>query len=68
MMKTNGVDIKELRKRHGITQKELAYSLYGITTENVQSWESGRRNCTPIVWWAMVLTWDKVDLWKDGKV
>ena len=58
----NKEKIKDLRKRHGITQKQLAESLYGIKVNRVADWESGRRNCQPIVWWAMVLIWDKKDL------
>lgn len=59
-------DIKSLRLRHGITQQKLADSLFGINVKNVASWESGRRGCQPIVLWAMVLTWDKEDLWEIG--
>ena len=54
--------MKELRARHGISREELALSLYGIKPDRVTDWELGRRNCPPIVWWAMVLTWDKKDL------
>ena len=64
-------DIKDLRRRHHITQKQLADSLYGIKFERIADWESinpktgkPRRNCPDIVWWAMKLTWDKVDLWE----
>lgn len=58
-------DIRDLRSRHHITQKEFADSLYHITTQAVASWESGRRNIPLIVWWAAVLTWDKTDLWNE---
>lgn len=56
-------EIRALRRRHNLTQEQLAASLYGIKVESVVNWERDRRNCKPIVWWAMVLTWDKIDLW-----
>ena len=65
-MKVNPEDIKDLRRRHRITQKQLAESLFHITTQAVASWESGRRNCPPIIWWAMRLTWDKIDEWEGA--
>lgn len=40
--------IKDLRKRHGITQQKLADSLYGVSVESVVNWENDRRNCPPI--------------------
>ena len=55
-------EIRALRARHELTQSKLADSLYHITVKAVQEWEAGRRNCPPIIWWAMKLTWDKVDL------
>ncbi len=61
-------DIRDLRKRHGLTQKKLAESLYHIKEITVRSWEregNNRRGCPDIIWWAMVLTWDKVDLWAE---
>ena len=58
-------EIKNLRRRHKITQKQLADSLYGIKKDRVVDWECDRRVCQPIVWWAMKLTWDKVDLWEE---
>ncbi len=57
--------IKDLRKRHNLTQQRLADSLYGIKVSTVANWEAGRRNCPPIIWWAMVLTWDQRDLWLE---
>lgn len=59
-------DIKALRKRHGLTQKKLADSLYGVKEARIPNWEAGRRNCPSIIFWAMVLTWDKVDLYSIG--
>ena len=56
--------VKDLRTRHGITQKQLADSLHGIKVARIADWESGRRNCPEIVWWAMKLIWDKEDLSK----
>lgn len=50
--------VRALRERHGITQNQLADSLYGIKRARIADWESGRRGLPPIVWWAMVLTWD----------
>lgn len=66
MIKPTRQDIKDLRKRHNLTQEKLAESLYGIKLETLRSWEKGQRNCPSIVWWAMVLTWDKRDLWEEG--
>lgn len=54
--------VKALRERHGITQKELADSLYKVKRARIADWESGRRGLPPLVWWAMVLTWDGHDL------
>ena len=62
--KPKSEEIKQLRERHGLTQNQLADSLYGIKRERIADWENGRRDCPPIIWWAMVLTWDKVDLWE----
>ena len=64
---TRAEEIKALRKRHGITQEKLADSLYHIKPKRIADWESGRRNCPDIVWWAMVLTWDKRDLWAEER-
>ncbi len=58
-------DIKDLRKRHGITQKQLCNSLYGVKQDRIGEWERGWRSCPPIVWWAMLLTWDRRDLWVE---
>jgi DNA-binding XRE family transcriptional regulator len=57
--------ILDLRKRHHITQNQLADSLYGIKRERIGDWESGRRACPSIIWWAILLTWDKRDLWEE---
>jgi len=57
--------IKDLRKRHRLTQAKLAESLYGIKKERIADWETGRRSMPKIVWWAMVLTWDRIDLWEE---
>ena len=54
--------IRDLRERHNLTQVQLADSLYGIKRARIADWESGRRGCPPLVWWAMVLVWDKVDI------
>ena len=64
-MQPKGYQIQDLRKRHKITQQKLADSLYGVEVHSIQNWEGGRRNCPAIIWWAMVLTWDKVDLWVE---
>ena len=58
-------DIKDLRMRHKITREELARSLYETKPGRIMDWELGRRRCPPITWWAMVLTWDKRDLWEE---
>ena len=58
-------DIVALRLKHGITQQKLADSLYGVSVNTVSSWEAGHRNCPPLTWWAIRLTWDGVDLWNE---
>ena len=58
-------EIRELRARHKLTQDKLADSLYGIKRARVPDWESSRRTCPPITWWAMKLTWDGIDLWNE---
>jgi len=65
MVKPTPEDILDLRRRHHITQKQLANSLYEIKEPRIADWERGRRNCPSIVWWAMLLTWDKRDLWVE---
>ena len=64
---TRAEKIKDLRKRHNLTQKKLAESLYGIKQDSVINWENNRRNCPDIVWWAIKLTWDQIDLWEERK-
>ena len=59
--------IRDLRARHQITQNQLADSLYDIKRPRIPDWEAGRRSCPGIVWWSMVLTWDKRDLWEEEK-
>ena len=63
-MRPRPYEIIQLRKRHGITQQQLADSLYDVKRTQIADWEIGRRRCRPLEWWAMVLTWDKVDLWE----
>lgn len=58
-------EIKDLRRRYKITQHQLADSLYGVKRPRIPDWETGRRECPPIVWWAMCLVWDKIDLWEE---
>ena len=58
-------EIRELRKRHGISREELARSLYHIKVSRIIDWELDRRKCPPIIWWAMRVTWDQVDLWEE---
>ena len=58
-------EILELRKRHNLTQNKLADSLYGVKRARIADWENGRRQCPALAWWAMVLVWDKVDLWDE---
>lgn len=36
------MNIKELRTKHGLTQKQLA-ALIGVTTRTVERWEAGDR-------------------------
>ncbi len=64
MLYIQGNLILHLRQRHNITQKQLAASLYGdIDAKRISGWENNRRGCRPLTFWAMVLIWDKVDLW-----
>lgn len=63
--KKRAEEIKDLRRRHHLTQKQLADSLYHIKEERISDWELGRRNCPDIIWWAMVLTHDHIDLWEE---
>ena len=49
MIRPTRQDIKDLRKRHNLTQEKLADSLYGIKLETLRSWEKGQRNCPSIV-------------------
>lgn len=58
-------DIKALRERHGLTREQLANSLYKCEEGTIQSYELGRRHCHPLTFWAMVMTWDKMDLRHD---
>lgn len=57
--------IRDLRRRHHITQHQLADSLYGIKRDRVGDWEAGRRGCPAHIWWSMLLIWDKRDLWVE---
>lgn len=66
-MRPTPQQIRDLRTRHRLSQEKLAESLYHIKATNIAHWENGRRNCQPIVWWAMVLTWDKKDLWAEER-
>ena len=65
MKKPSAEDIKDLRKRHRITQRQLADSLYGVKYDRIPDWETGRRGCPPSIWWQIKLVWDKVDLWVE---
>ena len=58
--------IRDLRRRHGITQQQLADSLYGVKVQSVASWESGRRGCPPIIYWVIKMIWDNADLREEG--
>ena len=42
------MNIKELRTKHGLTQKQLA-ALIGVTTRTVERWEAGDRVPSPQV-------------------
>ena len=62
-MKPTREEIIDLRRRHHITQNQLADSLYDIKRARIGDWESGRRSMPGIIWWAAKITWDKEDLW-----
>lgn len=64
-LKPSPEQIRDLRRRHKLTQEQLANSLYGVRVQQVAAWESGRRGCTPNVWWSMCLIHDKRDLWEE---
>ena len=59
-------DIKAIRKRHSLTQAKLAEAIYDCSTRKIGSWEIGARNCPAIYLWAIVLTFDKIDLYDYG--
>lgn len=61
-MKLKPEQIKNLRARHSLTQEELATSLYGIKRGRITDWETGRRSCPPLAVWAMILTWDGLNI------
>ena len=42
------MEIKQLRKRLGLTQIAFAHKL-GVTEQSVRRWESGRNSPSPIV-------------------
>ena len=62
-MKIKAEWIRDLRNRHRITQVQLAESLFHVKRDRIADWETNRRNCPPIIFWAMKLTWDKEDIW-----
>lgn len=59
-------EIIALRRRHHLTQNQLADSLYDIKRERIQGWESGRRNMPGIIWWVIKWMYDEVDL-REGE-
>lgn len=64
-LQPKGYEIRALRRRHKLTQGDLAESLYDVKEGTIRDWENGRRKCASMNWWAIVLTWDKIDLWSD---
>jgi DNA-binding XRE family transcriptional regulator len=60
-------EIVNLRRKHKISQATLADSLYGVRRSKLSDWETGKHKCPPMAWWAMVLTWDKRDLWEEER-
>ena len=64
-IRPKGYENRALRRRHNLTQQQLADSLYGVKRVTVADWEIDRRKCGPMSWWAIVLIWDKIDLWSD---
>jgi transcriptional regulator with XRE-family HTH domain len=62
-IRPRGYEVRALRRRHGLTQKQLAESMYEVSEKSVRDYENGRRHCSAMNWWAMVLTHDKLDLW-----
>lgn len=65
MIKPRSYEIRALRARHKLTRDQLALSLYDVKHGRIVDWENDRRSCPPMIWWAMVLTWDKIDLWAE---
>ncbi len=61
-MKIKPNEIRALRERHHLTQRGLADSLYGVKRERITDWETGRRDCPDLVAWAMILTWDGLNI------
>lgn len=61
-MKIRPKEIKALRERHNLTQRQLAESLYMVKRERITDWETGRRDCPAMVGWAMILQWDGQDI------
>lgn len=59
---------RELKERHGLTYVTMSDPLYGVSKRSIQNWANGRRECPPLVWWALVLHFDGVDLRYAGKI
>jgi DNA-binding XRE family transcriptional regulator len=47
--KANGVTLVELRKKAGVTQKELAETV-GVSETSVRNWEHGREEPRLFLW------------------
>ena len=54
--------IKELRKKHGLTQKELS-DMTGMPKRTIESWEGGVRKCPEYV---EKLLWFYIENKKSG--
>ena len=53
-------EVRNLRKRHRLTQEELAGVVY-VSTRSVRSWESGARNISQAIWELMLYKLDGVE-------
>lgn len=56
------LELKDLKKRHGLTYESMARPLHGISARRMGDWVTGRRTCPPLAWWALRKLFDGVDI------